>query len=100
MHPALSDLEASRASVKLRVEADIRTGNLAMAAEGMQEVRKIDEQIHQAQIRRAFHLEGMLASAQLKVDELTGALAEMRRERDELETQVAWLENDLARDAE
>lgn len=46
---SLADLRELRRSLKLRIEAEIRTGDLQMAAEAMDEMKLLDEQIEAAQ---------------------------------------------------
>ena len=46
---SLADLKELRRSLKLRIEAEIRTGDLQMAAEALDEMKLLDEQIEAAQ---------------------------------------------------
>lgn len=46
---SLADLKELRRSLKIRIEAEIRTGDLQMAAEAMDEMKVLDEQIEAAQ---------------------------------------------------
>ena len=71
----------------MRVEADIRTGNLRSAADGLNEVRALDEQIYALQGRAVVHLRAELererqTNGELK-DELTRLQKELGEELDE-----------------
>ena len=46
---SLADLIELRRSLKLRIEAEIRTGSLDMAAEAMEEMKDLDKKIEDAQ---------------------------------------------------
>ncbi len=46
---SLADLRELRRSLKLRIEAEIRTGALDLAAEAIEELKNVDQQIEAIQ---------------------------------------------------